>query len=181
MRSLAAAMLAVCIVSSASAQIIYEPVRYQYGGQTPYYYGGSDPDMFQFAQREHAQAHNGFAVAHGNLMSFQEVSSQPPSVYVDQMPRANAAIYGYTVDDAHNAANQNAARYFRKRDILAQAHQDESGAWHVMPEASSDHIGTIEIKPYVRPTVAPAKVLIFPNGMLDRKLGEQPKTVASAQ
>ena len=66
-RLFAALLIACIVVSSASAQIIYEPVQYQYGGQTPFYYGGNDPDMFRFAQREYAEAHDGFASAHGNI------------------------------------------------------------------------------------------------------------------
>jgi hypothetical protein len=181
MRCLIAALVAFCLVSSASAQIFYEPIRYQYGDQTPFYYGGSNPDVFRTAQLDYVQAHNGFVEAHGDVTSHKEVLPTVPHIYVDQFPRNNAWVWGYTVDDARNAAYQNAARYFRKRDIVAQAQVDETGALHVMPQASSEHAGTIEIKPYVKSTVAPAKVLIFPNGMLDRKLVEEPKTLASAQ
>src|SRR5690242_4045580 len=99
-RMLAALLFACVVVSSASAQIIYEPIRYQYGGQTPWYYGGSDPDMFRFAQRSHSEAHDGFFSARGNYMTHHEVSYVRPHVYVDHMQRANAANYGYTADDA---------------------------------------------------------------------------------
>jgi hypothetical protein len=181
LRLFAALFVACAIMSSASAQIIYEPVRYQYGGQTPFYYGGSDPEMFRFAHSDYSQAHNGFIEAHGNVMTHREVSYRRPHVYVDRLPRADASVWGYTADDARNDAYQNAARYFRMKDIVAQATVDESGAWHVAPQACSDHVGTIEIKPYVKPVATPQKVFIFPKGLLDKKLGDEPKTVASAQ
>ena len=183
-RMLAALLACVVVtstaVSSASAQIIYEPVRYQYGGQTPFYYGGNDPDMFRFAHREYAESRNGFATAHGNVMTHREVSSLAPHVYVDHMPRANAAIYGYTADDARNDAYNNAPRYFRKKDLLAHAVQDSDGAWHVPAQVStSSHAGTIEIKPYVRPVTSPHPVIVIPKEMLDRKI-EAPKQVTMA-
>lgn len=180
-RLFAAALLACIVVSSATAQIVYEPVRYQFGGQTPFYYGGNDPDMFRFAGREYSEAHDGFAAARGDIMVHREVSQLRPHVYVDQFQRSNATVYGYTIDDARNDAYANATRYFRKRDIVAQAMVDTTGAWHVAPQAGSDRAGSIEIKPYVRPTVAPKQILIFPKGMLDRKLTPEGKQVADAR
>jgi hypothetical protein len=180
-RLFAALLLAFVVVSSASAQIIYEPVQYQYGGQTPFYYGGSDPDMFRFAEREYAEAHNGFASAHGNITQHDEVDLTSPHVYVDHLPRANAAIYGYTANDARNDAYANAARYFCKRNAMHYAVQDEDGAWHVPPQVSGMHAGTIEIKPYVRPVMAPKPVIVIPKDMLDRKIQPESQKVASAQ
>jgi hypothetical protein len=181
-RLIAALLVACAIVSSASAQIIYEPVQYQYGGQTIWYYGGHDPDVFRFADREHALARNGFVFAVGDITSHKTVSWYHPAVYIDELRRADASIYGFTADDARNAAYQNAARYFCKKDILAQGSFDENGALHVAPHLSSERVsGTIEIKPYVRPVSAPNRVFIFPKDLLDKKLGDSPKTVASAQ
>ena len=182
-RLFAALLLACIVVSSASAQIIYEPVQYQYGGtQAPFYYGGSNPDMFRFAWREYAEAHNGFASAHGSITQHDEVDLTDPHVYVDHLPRSNAAVYGYTANDARNDAYANAARYFCKRDAMHYAVQDEDGAWHVPPQVSGMHVGTIEIKPYVRPVAAPKRVIIIPKDMLDRKIvPDAPQRVASAQ
>ncbi len=182
MPRLIAAFVVVCaIVSSARAQIIYEPVRYQYGGQTPYYYGGSDPDVFRFAAREYGEAHNGFTSATADTMSFREVTSLRPRVYVDHIRRGDASIYGYTAVDARNDAYWNAARYFNKHDIIAKGVVDETGALHVSPQAASDRPGSIEIKPYVHPATVPTRVFIFPKDLLDKKLGEENKTVATAQ
>ena len=75
MPRLIAAFVVVCaIVSSARADHL-RTRRYQYGGQTPYYYGGSDPDVFRFAAREYGEAHNGFTSATADTMSFREVTS----------------------------------------------------------------------------------------------------------
>src|SRR5580693_6109089 len=111
-RILAALLFVSALVSSASAQIIYEPIRYQYGGQTPFYYGGNDPEMFRTAARDYAGAKNGYVEAHGNYRSHRAVSDLMPGVYVDQLPRASAANLGYTADDARNDAYNNAPRYF---------------------------------------------------------------------
>src|SRR3954466_6830101 len=179
-RMLAALLLACIVVSSASAQIIYEPVRYQYGGQTPWYYGGNDPEMFRFADRDHSEAHDGFFAARGNYMTHHEVNYRLPRVYADHMQRTNAATYGYTPDDARNEAYRNAPRYFRKRDLLNCAVQDVDGAWHVPAQISNvEPSGTMEIKPYVRPVVVPKRVIIIPKDLLDKKI-EEPKKVASA-
>jgi len=180
-RLIAACVLVLVAVYSASAQVIYDPVKYQYGGQTPFYYGGSDPDVFRFAHREYAEAHDGFFAGVGDISTYREVTSVRPHVYVDHLPRTDASIYGYTANDARNAAYQNATRYFCKRDVLAQATVDGTGAFHVAPEVTGQRAGTIEIKPYVHPTTAPKRVFIFPKDLLDKKLGETPKTVASAQ
>ena len=182
-RLIAALVVACAIASSASAQIFYEPVRYQYGGQTPWYYGGSDPEMFRAAEIDHAQARDGYAMVTGNVLTHRAVTYSHPSVYVDALPRGNAAPYGYTPTDARNAAYANAARYFCKRDALRQAAVDADGALHVSPNISCERpSGTIEIKPYVQPASAPNRVFIFPKGLLDRKLTNDAKpSVASAQ
>src|SRR5678816_3578693 len=46
-----AAVLVCVLVSSASAQTIYMPVQVQHGTDMKYYYGGSNPDMLDYADR----------------------------------------------------------------------------------------------------------------------------------
>ena len=181
MRRLIALLFACVVVSSASAQIIYEPIRYQYGGQTPFYYGGHDPEVFRFAQRDYAQAHDGFIEYHSDLRTFRVVSDVAPRVYVDELPRCDASIYGYTVADARNAAYQNAPRYFCKRDLLTHAVQDDSGAWHVPAQVPTSGSGSIEIKPYVKPMIAPKPILIIPKDLLDKPADAAKPVVAVAQ
>ena len=111
----------------------------------------------------------------------RQVDVMPCFDFSQPGPRANAAIYGYTATDARNDAYRNAARYFCKRDAMRYAERDEVGAWHLAPQVSGMHVGTIEIKPYVRPVVAPRPVIVIPKDMLDRKIQPEPQKVASAQ
>jgi hypothetical protein len=173
LRLLSILALISCGISSASAQIIYEPVQYQYGSDQHYYCGGSDPSVFRMAERytdgggQFGRVH-GFAWVSANVMTHREVSPEAPRVYADSMPRTNAAIYGYTIDDARNEAYANVPRYFRMRDLLPFAVPDESGALHVPPQLPTTSDGSvIEIKPYVRrkmPTtgVSTGSIIIIP-------------------
>src|SRR5947209_858311 len=110
MRIAAAFIGLFLLAASASAQIIYTPVQYQYGHDigNPYYYGGHDPRVFRMAE------------APNNTTQGQ--------VYSDAVPFTNAAIYGYGPDDARNEANASIPRYFRKRDLLAGAIVQRDGS-----------------------------------------------------
>jgi hypothetical protein len=91
--------------SAASAQVIYEPIHYQYSdGHRVFYYGGSNPQT----------------IARGCVNDWLARGSPlPPAVYIDALPLWNAAWFGYTPDDAHNAARLAMPRYFDKRDLLS--------------------------------------------------------------
>jgi hypothetical protein len=134
---------------AARAQIIYEPVQFQFiqhlpgGGSDTFYYGGHDPFVF-------AQAVLPIAG------SMTRVKHTPLRVFTDVMPRTNAAIYGFAVWDAANEANANAARYFRKADVL-RAKADVEGEMVVPAWAGSE----IDQPPVV---AAPAMVRITPSG-----------------
>src|SRR4051812_6193444 len=88
-------------VSSASAQVIYEPVQYQYGQHEKYYYGGTDWRVFARAQRDGCQRVYG-----------REVFQRPVRIYNDCIANWNAAIFGYTMNDASNDAYQSVPTYF---------------------------------------------------------------------
>jgi hypothetical protein len=174
---------------SAGAQVMYEPVQYQYGGQQHYYYGGSDPAM-------HARAAgpscgnwgrvNGFAFASGDVMRHREVSYERLRVYCDAYPLANAANYGMTPDDARNEAYRGTALYFCKGDLLGDGVVKE-GTIAVPAQAGTRPRGTIEVRPYRmdRPTTQPAPatgpnpILIIPKQMLEKHLPA--KQVAMAE
>jgi hypothetical protein len=164
MLRLAVAFVALCVVvSSASAQIIYEPVRYQYGsGNTVYYYGGSDPAMFRYAK-------------HDVNVNPHQIVEEPLRVYSDSLPRRNAAVFGYLPSDAHNDANRNLPGYYRKVDLLRSGHIDATGAYIVPANAPNNVHGMIEIRPYTttRPTTAPHPVIIIPKDLLDKPLKPQ--------
>lgn len=99
-----------CVVTAplAFAQVIYEPVRFQYGQKTVFYYGGHNPEIFARAR------------ANARLA---EPTPLPPPVYSDDHPLWNARIFGYTAADARNAANASVPRYFRKADLTPR-HSD---------------------------------------------------------
>src|SRR5688500_13710051 len=84
---------------TASAQTIYEPVQYQYGDQEGrFYYGGSDPAVFDLAER------TGCRYIRGNtygLDGFNGAYLHPRRtnrfdlVFWDCVPYLNATPYGY--------------------------------------------------------------------------------------
>src|SRR5207237_1367470 len=124
--------------SSASAQIFYQPVQYQYfSGGRSFYYGGSDPYVQYCANpRSHAPWYGrsmGYAFHSATIDVHEEVTTEPVRVFTDMIPGQNARFFGYTVDDAHNAANANAALYFRKADVVRMARVQEDGTWVVPP------------------------------------------------
>lgn len=144
--------------STASAQIIYQPVQYQYDG---FYYGGDDPAMFAKAHRD--------SCAQAIVSLHRSVSNVPLPVYSDCLPWANAALYGMTPNDASNQAYRSVPRYFRKADLLFSAVWVDGAL--VVP-ARAPAVQRIEIKPFHRrsastqPAVRP--LLIIPRDMLLR-------------
>ncbi|MCC6423225.1 MAG: hypothetical protein IT447_07065 [Phycisphaerales bacterium] len=144
--------------SAASAQIIYQPVQYQYDA---FYYGGDDPAMFAKAHRDSCAQY--ISTLH------RPVDNVPLRVYSDCLPWANAAIYGMTPNDAYNQAYGSVPRYFRKADLLFSARWVQ-GALVVPVRAPA--VPRIEIKPFHRqtpstqPTARP--LLIIPRDALER-------------
>jgi len=151
-------------VSSSKAQIIYEPVQYQYGDQNRFYYGGTDPHVFERAAAPADTGSewgriNGYDFASGDLWVHREVSDQPVRVYSDALPMQNATLYGFTATDAANVANASVPRYFRKADVLAAASQVSGAlvvpARAVFPPAPVDAV--LRPAPTTRPlTILPA-------------------------
>lgn len=126
------------IVSSASAQIIYEPVQYQYeAGGTTYYYGGNNPAVHDYAREPYSAGGTwgrtgGYVFVGGDIRGYREVVTERPRVFTDAVGRGmiNARPYGFTADDARNEALAGLPRYFVKRDLLRGA-QYRDGAWRV--------------------------------------------------
>jgi hypothetical protein len=178
----------VCVLlftSFASAQLIFQPVQYQYGGQNSFYYGGSNPLVIERGNQpacgEYGRVH-GYAFVSDNGVSHREVSTEPLRVYSDCVGRGfrNAAIFGYSIDDARNEAYSNVPLVFRMRDLIAHAEPVSDGTWVVPPNAPYNRApGTIEIKPYVRPAPSsnPHPVLIIPKKLLEEPT-PAPKKVA---
>ena len=134
--ALAAVVLSVA-ASSASAQVFYEPVRYQYGESMKFYYGGSHPHQFDYAER--VACRNGYPSS--TLNSYTSLHhtigqiGENKLVLTDCMPLRNAAVFGYNANDARNEAYANVPRYFRKGDLLNAATVAADGSLVVPAQA----------------------------------------------
>src|SRR3954469_7624186 len=117
--------------SVASAQVIYAPVQYQYkiqypgGHETTFYYGGSNPLVFERAEQIGAQYQYTAGTREGQygvgLLHRGLIGRPPFLVFSDAAPLQNAAVYGMTPADARNEAYARAPRYFTKAGLLAVA------------------------------------------------------------
>ena len=193
--------------AAASAQVIYEPVRYQY--ETPcgesYYYGGVDPRVHAVAGYEarYTDARCGFHGYATNLHNFDGGNSfgQPsplynrPAVFTDAIPFRDASRFGYTQADARNEAYANAPTYFRKADLLATAIPTATGGYVVPANAPAGVYVTSPMRydayrtyPSLRTTTNPAsrpgQVIIIPKRLMDKKvkdLDAKPLKVAVAK
>ena len=154
--------------TSSRAQIIYEPVQYQYGDQNKFYYGGSDPSVFERAAIPSDAGAlwgrvNGYDFASGDISVHREVSDQPVRVYSDALPTQNASLFGFTATDAANVANASVPRYFRKADVLAA---ESGGSGALIVPARAVFPSAPAATPAHRPTTQPATILppmIFPS------------------
>jgi len=207
LRRIAAALCAVFISAPAFAQVIYEPVQYQYRtgfGDQHYYYGGSNPRVHENATvaPQCQPLHFGYAT---NLHRFDGGNSfnqpQPmyyrPAVYTDCIGGglSDASNYGWVPVDARNEAYANAPTYFRKIDLLASAVPGTDGVYHVGPTAPQVYVSPgrgWSLYPTTNPaTTGPAtmprrgEVIVIPKRLLDRPLKDfedkKPLKVASAQ
>ena len=138
----AAVTLLLVLAASARAQVIYMPVQYQYsnGGMT-YYYGGNDPSMLGYI--EHVKCRNGYPSAvtghgHNSLRHTLGQIGEPTYVFSDCLKYRNAAVYGYTADDARNEAMAGMPLYFTKRDLLEAAVHAGDGTL-VVPASGKAH------------------------------------------
>lgn len=156
------------LASSASAQVFYEPVKYQHeaGGRT-YYYGGSDPRVHQYARQPVNSAGtwgrvNGFAFVSGDANVSREVANEPERVFTDSYPMINVHQMGMTPDNARDEAYANVPRYFAKRDVPAMVVRQDN-MWVVPAQAVPIRVFKStgeEITP--RPSTMPQPLLIIP-------------------
>src|SRR5262245_62737602 len=124
MSRIAVALVATFLfVSSASAQIIYQPVQYQYWYHgNVFYYGGSNPSALTNAYGPVSAGGtwgrvHGWSFATGNYDTEQAIS--PDTVILtDALPNRNARYFGYNGADAYNDAYQSLPGYYRKSDLL---------------------------------------------------------------
>jgi hypothetical protein len=186
--------VAICVallacVSSASAQIIYEPVQYQYRAEgTIYYYGGRNPAVHEYAaepitaSRTWGRVH-GLAFGAGDLRVSREVTNEPERIFTDgfRYGLINARLVGYTPDDARNEAMALQPRYFTKRDLLASAVRQWDGTWHVPAQAPTISVykASGQRIDSVTPTSMPRPLMIIPRDRPARP-GASDKTLTRA-
>ena len=155
---------------AAPAAVVYEPVQYQYQNQyaagpgPTFYYGGSNPIVFDHMARVGCEQQGSLGSREGagyyGLLR-RDRWNTPPYVFTDCIPWTNAAIYGFSPADARNEASQNAPRYFRKADLLAAGVVRPDGT--LVVAAHAQPIPQIIIKPYNSATrPAPRPILIIP-------------------
>ena len=164
--------LLLVVATSASAQVIYAPVQYQYTNGVTYYYGGSDPSMNHYI--EHVKCRNGYpsdiTLTHFNsLRGTLGQIGEPSYVFSDCLLYRNAAVYGYTALDARNEAYANAATYYTKRDLMNAAVPDADGTL-VVP-AHGRPVGSLKMHPMPGNTATtqpsepkPRAIIIIPKG-----------------
>jgi len=178
-------VVALCValfacISSASAQIIYEPVQSQYDVEgTKYYYGGRNPVVHDYAaevnnaSRTSGRAH-GLAFGSGDMLSHREVSNEPLRAFNDGFRSGliNGHLVGYTDNDARNDAYANQARYFVKRDLLASAVRQADGSWHVPAFAPTVKVykSSGQRIEQVAPASMPRPLMIIPKDKLKDQL-----------
>jgi hypothetical protein len=171
------ALFVASVSLSACGQVFYMPVQYQYfSGGRAYYYGGSDPYVHARAQALSQEVGfgrtNGYAFVSGNVHTHREVVTEPTRAYTDMIPHWNGRVFGYTENDARNAAYQNADLYFRKSDLPRMSIRADDGTWVVPPQPTPGQ-GSIDIRPYraeAKPVLQPTPILIIPKRLLDKPL-----------
>jgi hypothetical protein len=113
-------LIVAATASAASAQVIYEPVVVQFGGQNPYYYAGNNPYIHEAAAFPSVPgATFGRIPGYAFVSPTRQVIERHVRVYTDSFGTLNAAPWGMTQNQVVNEANARLPRYFTKRDLLA--------------------------------------------------------------
>ena len=189
----AAATLLLVVASSASAQTIYAPVQYQYSNGMTYYYGGNDPSMHHYI--EHVKCRNGYPSEitgryYNNLRQTLGQIGEQKYVFTDCLPYRNAAVYGYSAEDARNEAYANVATYDTKRDmvnagvvmpdgtLVVPAHGRSHDTMKMHPKTNGNSSGTTQPS-----EPKPRAIIIIPKGAPRRPAddGAVKKVVAAAK
>ncbi len=136
-RAIAAALVvSLAFASFTFAQVFYEPVRYQHGEQSPYYYAGSDPAMHRYAQFPVGGGGtygrvNGYEFTSSSIHTNRSVSSERVRVFSDLYPFRDARNFGYTAADARNDVDSSVPTHFRKSEALKTAIRESDGTLRV--------------------------------------------------
>lgn len=164
-----ASVALLLLASAASAQVIYEPVQYEYslGDGEVLYYGGSNARVIEQARRTYKvynqpRSYDGKGRERATIR--KGLTGQAPHVYSDLMPYVNLSLYGFTDVDARNEAYANVPTYFRKSDLLKAAVVKEDGS-RVVPAQAKPVTEPIERKAASSTQrVRPRAIIIIPKG-----------------
>lgn len=139
------ALVVGCLAAASSAQVVYEPVRIQYGDGQPYYYAGRDPRIHDAAAFPYAPGtawgrFGGFAFVNDR----RAVTQQFARTFTDAFGPRDARPFGFTINDVANEAAARVPRYFTKAPVAPVV-------LRAAPTPAAR--GTIDIRPY-RPRAA---------------------------
>ena len=134
--ALMSSAVVAALASTAVAQVVYEPVRYQYGQYSEVYYGGTNPSFTSHnyvylppalqaayaARRMNAPGGAYQYTPYGPGSPFfspypgdasTSAAAYKPYVFTDLLPYEEAGQFGYTPDNARNEAYQNVPLFQR--------------------------------------------------------------------
>jgi hypothetical protein len=186
----AAVTLLLVIASSATAQVIYEPVQYQYTNEVTYYYGGNNPLMHQHI--EMVKCRDGYPSSitgnHYNSLRHTLAQATDRTYVFSDCFYGNAAVYGYTTVDAYNEAMANVPLYYTKRDLLVSAVPAADGNGLVVPAMGRPMGAMKSMNGSMGATTQPSEpkpraIIIIPKGAPKRSTENEDlkKVVASAR
>jgi hypothetical protein len=170
--ALVGAAVAAGFAAEAGAQVIFAPVQYQYdasaiagsGGGNVFYYGGSDPVVFNLAIRSSIDPNFGRVRGYSFYSSRRQVEGggggRAPA-YSDAFPGVDLAPFGYTANDTRNYAYRSVPTYFRKSDLVRSAVPQPDGSFVVPPTAGGEPRVYVKARGQTE-TLARGTILILP-------------------
>lgn len=161
-----AAGLPLAGLAVASAQTIYTPVHHQYrapNGGGVFFYGGSDPFVFAMATRLSVDPGFGRVAGFAFVSSTRSVRVARAPVYSDAVPGVDLAPFGYTIDDAYNAAQRSIPTYFRMAELRRQAVVQPDGS-RIVPARPGGPAAASHLQGLVAPYVVPGAQFPEPHG-----------------
>lgn len=178
-----ASVALLVLASAASAQVIYEPVKYEYslGDGEVLYYGGTDSRVVERARRMYKlynQPRSYDSNGRERATIRKGLTGQAPVVYSDIAPYMNVSLYGFSAADARNEAYANVPTYFRKGDLLDAAVEAEDGTLVVPAHAKPVSEPVMRKSERRSQRVRPRAIIIIPKAP---KAKAADKSVAAAE
>ena len=173
------ALLTLTICSSGSAQVLYEPVQYQYHfASSSFYYGGTEARVFRYAAAA-IQARDYSSVARTIHAVCRGYVYSGAGALGNGFENVHTGYRSFTANDARNEAYASLPRYFRKRDLLAAAIPVEDGTW-IVPAQLKPRMEIRVVRPFAvdaAPVVPKGTILILPRKFFEKKVKAEPMFV----